>query len=458
MRSNLRAIHNQKDTAVLDASQFARIRKHSKPKDKDREAELIRTRAIEAHKHTLEVTSTWKNSIANQRKARIERLEKLAEEREEERRRLDQQEKEIRSQKKKEQLQRAEMIRFQEKPEIRAVNSQLKTIETNKIRRRQMLMKERKKQIEQEREDAWVEQERARIKAEEEKERKLQEERRLKAIEVANGFKQQKLEAEERKMQLRQEEVEEEQLLAEEAKRLLIAEAEQERKRKELELKNLKEAKECNATLIQWRAKMKELEKAENEKIQRQKEELDEARERREAAEKQRRAEKQAYQDTIIQAQQKLLAEIKAKQQQFDDTQYELQYQKDVKAIEELRAKEERAREERRRDYMEAQAKVEAKRNQRKERAAFPPDEATQKEAEAQWEREVQRRQGLKELAEFQKEQAREKKEREMAERERQKLEFRRQIELDQEKLAEAQEYAREMLITVRRQRSARRW
>ena len=168
----MRALQNQKDTAVLDASQFARIRKHSKPKGVDREAELIRTRNIEAHKHTLEVTSRWQNSIANQRKARIERMAKIAEEREEERRRLDEEEKEIRRQEKKEKLQRAEMIAFQEKPEIRAVNSQLKMIETNKVRRRQMLMNERKKQIEQEREDAWVAQERARIKAEEEKERK----------------------------------------------------------------------------------------------------------------------------------------------------------------------------------------------------------------------------------------------------------------------------------------------
>ena len=321
-----------------------------------------------------------------------------------------------------------------------------------------MLMNERKKQIEQEREVAWVAHERARSKAEEEKERRIPEERRLKAIEVANGFKKQKLEAEELKMQRRVEEAEEEQLLAEEAKRLLIAEAEQERRRKEIELKNLKEAKECNATLIQWKSKMKELEQRENEKIQQQKQELDDAREQREAAEKKRRADKQAYQDTIIAAQQKLLAEIKAKQQQFDDTQYKLQYEKDKKAIEELRAKEERAREERRRDYFEAQAKLEAKRQQQKERAVFPPDEATKREAEEQWQREVQRRQGLKELADFQREQAREKKEREVAERERQKLEFRRQIELDQERLDEAKEYAREMLITVRRQRSARRY
>ena len=71
----------------------------------------------------------------------------------------------------------------------------------------------------------------------------------------------------------------------------------------------------------------------------------------------------------------------------------------------------------------------------------------------AGWELELKKQQGLKELAEFQRKQAQEKKEREAAEREREKLEYNQAMQDEDAATAEAQEYAREMLISIRQQR-----
>ena len=449
-------LHNQKNTAVLSAAVMARIRQRSRPPGIDRTAELEHTKALEKHERTLKVTETWANSIVNERKARLGRLQKLAEEHEEELRKLDEEEKAIRKAERDEQLKRAEWIAFQQKPEIRAINSQLMLTEAVKGRQRQILMNERRKQINQENEEAWLAKEKARWAAEEEREREIARQRRQKAIEVAEGFKKQRQEVEELKMQRRQEEAEEETLLANEAKRLLEEETLAEIKRKETTMRNLKAAVECNDTLIAWKNKMKELEAIDDARVREEKWKLDEERDERERADKKRREDKQKALEGLIQRQQENLAEIKARQQQFDASQYELQYEKDRKAMEELRLKREKLREERRQDFLESQRKIEAKRQMKKMKQVYPPDEAMRAQEDAIHQLDLQRAQGRRELAEFQKQQAQEKREREAAEVERRKLEFQRQIEIENEKTAEAQEYAREMLLAARKQRMRR--
>ena len=121
-----------------------------------------------------------------------------------------------------------------------------------------------------------------------------------------------------------------------------------------------------------------------------------------------------------------------------------------MKEVEEIRDKQERLNEERRRDYLETQKKLEAKRKMKKAKAEFPPDEATLQAEDKSYKLEIKKLNGLKDLAEFQKQQAAEKREREAAEKEREKLEYKKMLQDEEIKAQEAQEYAREMLIQAR--------
>ena len=83
----------------------------------------------------------------------------------------------------------------------------------------------------------------------------------------------------------------------------------------------------------------------------------------------------------------------------------------------------------------------------------FPPDESTLQAEEKTWKLEIQKLNGLKDLAEFQRQQAAEKREREQAEKEREKLEYKKMLQDEEIKAQEAQEYAREMLLQARLKR-----
>jgi hypothetical protein len=93
-----------------------------------------RARLSKLHERTLSVTETWPNSIANERKARLTRLAREAEQREAEALELDAQERAFAKSKRKELLQRAAVFRFEEKPGICAVHSQLLLHEVNRER------------------------------------------------------------------------------------------------------------------------------------------------------------------------------------------------------------------------------------------------------------------------------------------------------------------------------------
>jgi hypothetical protein len=157
----------------------------------------------------------------------------------------------------------------------------------------------------------------------------------------------------------------------------------------------------------------------------------------------------------MITRQQQTLSDINAQRQEFDSQQTELQYEKERREVEQLRERQEGLARERHEDFLEAQAKMEAKRRRKKDKGTFPPDETAQKMEDVQWERQCQRVRAQQDLADFQRKQAAEKKEREAADRERKRLEFQRQLEEEDQRVHEAQEYAKEMLLKARSQRRA---
>lgn len=448
---NLRTLGNQRNTAVISSADMQRIRQMSRPPVVDNTEEIEKTRLLNTHENTMKVTESWSNSIVNERKARMNRLRQQAEEHEKELQELDNDEKRYQKENRKRILTEAQKKAFQEKPEIRNVHAQLLLHEVTKERQRQILLKERRKELELQRQDRFDEEERKMLKEAEEREKEIARRRREKAIRVAEGFALQKLEAEERKMQRRAEEIEEEELIQQEAARLLEEETLSEIRRKEQISRNNIEQLRNNETLIAFKERQKQIDEIEEERIKQQKIRLDDEMEERQKADIKRRQERQAAIDAMIERQQQTLTEIKTRQQTFDDKQYNLQFEKDQKEVEGIKSKQARLLEERRSDYLDTQKKLEEKRKRNKNRSEFPADEKTQLEEDAGWRLEIQKMQGLKELAEFQKQQALEKKERLNAERERERLEFQHQIELEEQRTLEAQEYARSMLLKTNR-------
>ena len=453
MTTSIRSLYNQKDTTVLSASDFSRIRRLSRPPEADVRAENERTRTLSRHERALFESSKWPNSIANQRKARLTRLQQAKDDHEAEMRQLDAEEKQRRKDERREQLLRAAELAFQDKPEIRAVNRQLLLSEVTRERNRQCLWNERQKEREQQKEEEFHQEQLRQYKEWQEKENEIARQRREKARQVAEGFRKQKAEVEERKMNELMETQEEEHMLQKEAKRLLDEEIMNTIKRKEMLRKQNEENRRNNEALEGIKLKLKEIEEIEDRRLLQQKIWLDEEMDRRQEAERKRRADRQAAQDRLIETQARNLAEIKAKQQQFDDSQYELQYAKDKKQIEELYAKQKRLAEERRQEYLETMAKIEAKKNRKKEKIQFPPDEDAMRLEEQRNQLDAQRMNARKELAIFQQKQAEEKRERDNSEREREKLEYNRMLQLQDEQAREAQDYAREMLLLTRKNR-----
>jgi hypothetical protein len=412
----------------------------------DNTAELERQRMSAIHEHTLAVTETWANSIANERKARITRLEREAQQREEALKAVDDDERKFQKARRKELLKHAELQGFEQRPEVRAVHSQLLLHEVTRERQRQLLLKEHQQNVEDLKEDEYAAEQRRKFQEFEAKEREVQEQRRRKAIEVAAGVKQQKMEAEERKRMEREDERIQESLASEEAARLVHEDKKAEISRREQAGQHVREVAAANRQMIGWKERQAEIERIEDERITAQKYALDDAMEARQMAELQRKQTRQAEIDRLIARQQETMRAIQSQNEGFDDRQYEKQMEKDLKEIRDLRAKEVRLAKERREDFLISRAKIEAKRERVKEKVQFPPDEAVLMQEDGALVREQERAQAVKDLAEFRRQQAEEKRQREEAEKERTRLEFNRQIELTQAKTADAQDYARVIL------------
>jgi hypothetical protein len=290
-------------------------------------------------------------------------------------------------------------IAFAQRPEIRAVHSQLLLHEVQRERARQALVRERREGLERDAEDAAAA-------------------RRARAREVAGATQAQ-----------RPDEREDEALLAKSAQRLLHEEA----------LARLRMHEEAG-----------ELARLEDERIARDRVALDAEQEAR--ADASRRAERQAVLDGMTARQQEALARVSAQRAAFDDRQGELQFRKERAAVEALREKERTLRDERHREFLESRALLEARRAARGA-APFPLGGAALADEEAVAAREAERARELRDIADFQRRQAQEKREREAAEKEREKLEYRRSMDVDAQRTAQAQEYARDMLLQARQTR-----
>ena len=440
---NLQQIQNQRNTAVLSSSEIARIRRSAALQQQDTGIDETTKRVQAQHDKALQMTSTWANSIVNARQARLNRLKEESMQREEELKQIDAQEKALAKEKRKQKLAEAEKIRFSQKPEIRAVHAQLLLHEVQKERERQIFIKQVRKEMQQEMEDLENEAVRSSLAAAEKKEQDLALERRKRNIEAAEELKKQVEEVRQRKLREKREENEDEKYLNNEARRLLDTEQLEHLKHQEAERRHHQEVLDANADLARFKARQKQLDKLEDERIAQQKILQDEELDRRAAETAKRRAERQAVQDKLIELQAQHLAAIKAQQKEFEDTMVEMQFSKERAQIENMRKKQEQLKEERRRDYLEAQAKLEAKRRKTKLKSTFPEKD----EQEDQFsELEAKRKSALHDLAQFQLQQIKEKKEREATEKERNRLEFLYQQQLEEEKTREAQEYAMQVL------------
>lgn len=447
---SLRQARGQRDASVISSSDMARIKRYSMFKERDTGVDPLNASLSLKHQKTLQVTETWGNSIANNRLARLNRLQQLKEEHERELQEIDAREKAVQKEARKKALEEAEAKRFAEKPEIRAVHAQLLLHEVQKEREMQIALKEKRKAMLKEQEEREVQAERESLRQAEEKEREIARKRREQNIRVAEEFKRQRDEAAQRKLLEKQEEVEDERELAREAQRQLQEEARIEAHRRAIARQNVEDIVRGNETILQFRERQRRIEQLEDERIKQQSIALQDEQERRAAAEKAMRQQKQAAIDALIQKGQEIYETQKQEQRTFEDLQFELQFQKDRKEIESIQAKQERLRQERHKEYLDAQAKIDAKKRQKKPKKTFPLDERIIEQEDASYTLERKKLDHLKEIAAFQQQQIREKKEREAADREREKLEFNREIELEEQKTREVQEYATQTLRSIR--------
>ena len=451
---HLNQIHNQKNTVVLSAAEVARIKRRANPFPEDEPIDEARQKQLANHEKTMSLTKGWSNSIANERQARITRLQKEAEKKEQELQEMDRREKQIQKENKQKILAEAQKKAFLEKPEIRSVHAQLLLHEVVKERQRQVIIKERRKELEQQREEAILAEERRILEEEERKEQEAAQKRREANRKAAESFKEQAAMTRARKQREKEEEAEDEAMLAQEAKRLLDEEQLAKIKRMNAERANAAEVKRRNEEMEKIKARQRQLEKIEEQRLLELQIKTMDEQDARQEIDRKRRQERQAAVDSLIERQAQNLAKINAQKQEFEDKMSDLQFEKERKHMMELQEKTERLARERRQDYLDAQKKLEAKRAlQKNRRANFPVDSETEKAANAGWELELRKQENLREIAEFQRRQAEEKREREAAEKERARLEYVKEIEDEEARTAEAQEYAREMLLQIRQKR-----
>lgn len=450
---NLRSLNQQRDTAILTSSDIAKIRERSKPQVVVEQVDEDRVRWAQMHEKTLKTADGWTNSIQNERKARITRLQREAEEKEKELIELDIKEKSIQKDKKRKILEEAHQKAFLEKPEIRAVNTQLLLHEVQRDREDQMIIKQMKKSAEKMREDEIYEVEKQQVQEALEKEAEEKRKRKEEAKKTAEFFKQQRDEAFERKKKQKTEEAEDEAMLAIEAKRLLDNERLAELKRRDMARKQNEEIASRNADLLAFRERQKEIERLEEEKIRELAEKSMNDEEQRRELQYKKRTERQSKIDSLIQKQQHYLQQIKEKQENFEELQVGIQFEKDKQSMKHIQDKQEKLSMERHREFLDAQKKIEMKKKLASKKAPFPVDEETEKVVVADAALDTQKKSVLKEIADFQRHQIAEKKEREASERERERLEFQRMIEQEERKKLEAQEYAKEVLMSIKYKR-----
>lgn len=442
---------NQKDSAILTFPEYKRIKNRSLPPQVDTSLEEDRARQLKFHEKTLEVTSQWQNSIENSRKERLNRLKVQQEETEREKQLIDEREAAIREEKRQVLLARAAERALQDMPEIRDVNSKLLLQETMRDRQKQMTIKEEEQRAKNRRDYQYDLDIIKKIKEDEEKEKERTEIAKQKKREWAEELKRVKGDAEIAKLEKREKEMNDEQLLARETIRLGELGSQKEIERKRWEREQALALKRENYKAKDKKESQAEKDLEEDFRLREEREQILLEEQARVRAKKEKEAERQRELDRVADARAKELIAIQKEKERFDSTMDGLQFEKDTIAIMKEKEKQERIREERRRDYLETLKQNELKKDASKK--AMNPKYSFPDEGNELADIHRQRKQNLLDIAAYQRRQAEEKRDRELKEKDRKRLEFLRDLELDDANTIESQEYAKEMLSKTRKKR-----
>jgi hypothetical protein len=278
-----------------------------------------------------------------------------------------------------------------------------------------------------------------------EKEEKIRKERRQKAIEVAEGFRQQREYKIMKKQQEKEEQIEDDLFLRQEYIRAEEAEKEIARRKKAEERMKMEQSMKENKEMEFFKKRKAEIEKKEDQKILEMFIKQMDEQDARAMASKKAKQDKLLARQSLIDAEAKRQAATKKVEEDFLEKQLEEQYKKEAEHIAALTAQKEKLQQERHRDMVEAM-RLQRLQEQRKKTKVYFPDDSVDEATQDSFDRILKKLQNQKEIAAFQKKQAQEKREREQAEREREKLEYEAELEKDREDMYIAQEYARKLL------------
>lgn len=435
----------ERDFSVLTPRQLDMICKRAQPRVIQKGLTPEQEAAKLKHENTVNLISHWNNTVKRNRIEMLTRLQKEKEAEAERLKELDKQLDKFNKLKRQADLATARKKSFQERPEIRALNSQLLLAECLEENNQIQKFKTRKKIREMQRQMQEDEEAERLYKEACEKEERIKEERKQKAKLVALGFRKQREDQIIRREKEREEDLEDDRVLLEQCEYQNELERQKQIQLREERKKHLDEMVSENSAMIEFKKRYKELEKREDERLlQLRIKTLDEEDERREFERKQR-FEKVEAQNKLIEAEAQRQIATRKQQEDFLDKQLADQYAKDSKRIKEMTDKRERLEQERRQDMLTAMRIQNHRFRKRNQKRIFPDDHANKFEDEMN-QRELLRIQNMKDIAMFQLQQAREKKDRENAEREREKLETMELIKKDQEDMALAQEYAKILL------------
>jgi hypothetical protein len=440
-----------RDYAILTQGELRLLKGRASPFQPDRsleaEKELQRTR----HGQMTSLVSTWSNTIASNRLDRQTRLLREKEAEEQRKQLLDTEEKKIEKLKRQSQLAEARKSEFAQRSEVRAVNSQLLLHEVQMERELQQTFRERKRLYDMKKQIDEDEQRALEYEAQLAKERKIRQERRLAAIEAAKGFRQQRDEKEEQQQRLRDEQIEDEQVLLSQMEQEAVIEKASTIAHRQL-MRQLREQNvRENEGMIVYKQRMKDIEAEEDRRIRSMAIAEMEENERRKAVDAETHRTKLLARERLIEAERQRQEATRTIHEDFLEKQLQDQYEKDRSSIAATMARSDQLSRERREEFLDSlalKAHQQEQRKQKEKKKVFPFD-GNSSEDDAVRERDLLRAKHAKDLEGFQHDQAREKKERESAERERTRLEFIVARQKEQAEFEVAQEYAKNLLANA---------
>ena len=396
------------------------------------------------HFRTQALVSSWNNTVKRNRMERQTRLQREKEAEEQRKLAIDEEEKKLEKLKRQAALAEARKKSFAQRPEVRAVNAQLLLHEVQLERQAQETFLEQRKIVEMRRQIEEDEAAAERYRQMVEKENQIKKERRQKAIEVAEGFRQQRELKQKRIQQEKQEQLEDDLFLRQEYIKQEQQEKEIARQKKLAARQMMEQSMRENKEMEFFKKRKAEIEKAEDKKILDMAIKQMDEEDRRAQEDAKRKKEKLLARQALIDAEAARQAANKKVEEDFLEKQLEDQYKKEMAHIAEMTAKRDKLVAERRRDMQEAMRLQSI--NGRKKKKVYFPDDSNEEAEQESFNRVLQKLQNQKDIAEYQKKQAQEKRDREAAEKERERLEYQAECDKEQEDLYIAQEYARKLL------------